>query len=160
RSPQEARGRPLLAATPDHRARHGLPLRGLTAASLVLRCRHCESGGPWGSPRGTAMRVTLSAAVATVSASALLVVGLDYTTYAVTGDSLLLGRANHAGSPTTLVRHGTGVALSLKSSGQGFPSLRVSSSARVRRLNADLLDGRSASALATHAVSYLAGKRG
>ena len=55
---------------------------------------------------------------------------------------------------------GPGVALSLKSSGQGFPSLRVSSSARVRRLNADLLDGRSASALATHAVSYLAGKRG
>jgi len=106
------------------------------------------------------MRVTLSTAVATVSAAALLVVGLDYTTYAVTGGSLLLGRTNHAGSPTTIVRHGTGVALSLESSGHGFPSLRVSSSARVPRLNSDLLDGRSASDLTTHAVSYRAGKRG
>ena len=106
------------------------------------------------------MRVTLSTAVATVSAAALLVVGFDYTTYAVTGDSLLLGRTNHAGSPTTIVRHGRGVALSLESSGHRFPSLRVSSSARVPRLNADLLDGSNASDLATHAVSYRAGKRG
>jgi len=50
--------------------------------------------------------------------------------------------------------------LSLESSGHGFPSLRVSSSARVPRLNSDLLDGRSASDLTTHAVSYRAGKRG
>ncbi len=106
------------------------------------------------------MRVTRSTAVATLSAAALLVVGLDYTTYAVTGSSLLLGRTNHADSPTTIVRHGTGVALSLKSSGHGFPSLRVSSSARVPRLNSDLLDGHSASDLATRAVSYRAGKRG
>lgn len=105
------------------------------------------------------MRVSLSTALATVSAAALVVVGLDYTTYAVTGDSLLLGRTNHASSTTTVVRHGSGVALSLES-GHKSPSLRVSSSARVRRLNADLLDGRSASDLATRAVSYLAGKRG
>jgi hypothetical protein len=106
------------------------------------------------------MRVTLSSAVATVSVAALVVVGLDYTTYAVTGDSLLLGRTNHAGSRTTIARHGEGVALSLRSSGHGIPSLRVSSSARVRRLNADLLDGMTASDLATRAVSYKAGKGG
>jgi hypothetical protein len=105
------------------------------------------------------MRVHPSTLVATVCAAALVVVGLDYTTYAVTGDSLLLGRINHAGSTTTLVRHGGGVALSLQSR-HGSPSLRVSSSSRVRRLNADLLDGRSASELGTHAVSYRAGKRG
>jgi hypothetical protein len=105
------------------------------------------------------MRFHLSTSVAMVSAAALLVVGLDYTTYAVTGDSLLLGRINHAGSTTTIVRHGSGVALSLQSR-HGSPSLRVSSSARVRRLNADLLDGRSASELAIHAESYRAGKRG
>jgi hypothetical protein len=105
------------------------------------------------------MRFHLSTAVATVSAVALGVVGLDYTTYAVTGESLLLGRINHAGSTTTIVRNGSGVALSLRSA-HGSPSLRVSSSARVRRLNADLLDGRSASKLATHAVSYRAGRRG
>jgi hypothetical protein len=106
------------------------------------------------------MHVSLSTAVATVSAAALLVVGLDYTTYAVTGDSLLLGRTNHAGGPTTIVRHGQGVALSLESSGQQSPSLRVSSSARVRRLNADLLDGKNAADLKTRAVSYRAGLRG
>lgn len=106
------------------------------------------------------MRVMLPTVVATVSAAALLVVGLDYTTYAVTGDSLLLGRTNQAGSRTTIVRHGGGAALSLESSGQQRPSLRVSSSARVPRLNADLLDGRHAADLATHAVTYRAGKRG
>jgi hypothetical protein len=105
------------------------------------------------------MRVHLATAVATVSAAALVVVGLDYTTYAVTGDSLLLGRINHADRTTTIVRHGGGVALSLKSR-HGSPSLRVSSSARVRRLNADLLDGRNATDLASRAVSYRAGKRG
>jgi hypothetical protein len=105
------------------------------------------------------MRLHLSTAVATMSAVALVVVGLDYTTYAVTGEGLLLGRINHAGRTTAIVRYGSGVALSLRSA-HGSPSLRVSSSARVRRLNADLLDGRSASKLATHAVSYRAGRRG
>ncbi len=105
------------------------------------------------------MRIHLSTAVATMSAAALVVVGLDYTTYAVTGNSLLLGRTNHADSRTAIVRKGSGVALSLTSR-RGSPSLRVSSSARVHRLNADLLDGRDASDLATRAVSYRAGKRG
>jgi hypothetical protein len=106
------------------------------------------------------MRVTRSNVVATVSAAALLVVGFDYTTYAVTGDSLLLGRTNHTDSVTTLARHGSGVVLSLESSGHKAPSLRVSSSARVPRLNADLLDGRHAAQLSTRAVSYRAGARG
>jgi hypothetical protein len=106
------------------------------------------------------MRASRSQVVATVSAAALLVVGFDYTTYAVTGDSLLLGERNHADSMTTLARSGHGVALSLKTSGRQTPSLRVSSSARVSRLNADLLDGRHAAELATRAVSYRAGNRG
>lgn len=106
------------------------------------------------------MRITRSSVVATVSTAALLVVGFDYTTYAVTGDSLLLGRTNHADGVTTLARHGSGAALSLQSSGHKSPSLRVSSSARVPRLNADLLDGRHAAQLSTRAVSYKAGARG
>jgi hypothetical protein len=105
------------------------------------------------------MRATRSQVLATMSAAALLVVGFDYTTYAVSGSSLLLGRANHADSLTTLARHGGGPALSLESSGHESPSLRVSSPARVPRLNADLLDGRHAAALQTRVVSYRAGKR-
>ncbi|MGC4112519.1 MAG: hypothetical protein QM747_19270 [Nocardioides sp.] len=97
--------------------------------------------------------------LATISSAALLVVGLDYATYAVTGDSLLLGRANHSSSVTTLTRQGGGPALSLTSSGTS-PSLRVSSSARVARLNADLLDGRHAKDLETRTVSFHAGARG
>jgi hypothetical protein len=106
------------------------------------------------------MRATRSQVIATLSAAALLVVGFDYTTYAVTGSSLMLGRTNHTDRLTTLARQGGGPALSLTSSGQSSPSLRVSSSARVPRLNADLLDGMQASALATRAVSYRAGARG
>ena len=105
------------------------------------------------------MRVTRPQIIATVSVAALPVVGFDYTTYAVSGSSLLLGRTNTADRPTTLARHGQGVALSLKS-GYRSPSLRVSSSARVPRLNADMLDGQHANALETRVVSYTAGKRG
>jgi hypothetical protein len=106
------------------------------------------------------MRATRSQVIATVSAAALLVVGFDYTTYAVTGNSLILGHSNRTSGVTTLHRLGGGVALSLKSSGRRSPSLRVTSPARVPRLNADLLDGRHASVLMTRAVGYRAGARG
>lgn len=106
------------------------------------------------------MRITRSHVAATVGATALLVVGIDYTTYAVSGSSLLLGHDNTAGHVTTLTRHGPGAALSLKTTGQQSPSLKVSSAARVPHLNADTVDGMHASALTTRAVSYRAGARG
>jgi len=106
------------------------------------------------------VRATRSQIIATLSAAALLVVGFDYTTYAVTGSSLMLGRTNHADGLTTVSRTGGGPALSLRSAGRGAPSLRVSSSARVPRLNADLLDGMHAAALSTRVTSYRAGRRG
>lgn len=105
------------------------------------------------------MRLTVSAAVTTLGAAALLVVGVDYTTYAVTGSSLLLGRVNHSDSRTVVIRDGPGAALSLRSEA-GSPSLRVSSDTRVPRLNADLLDGRHGWQLTTRVVSYRAGARG
>ena len=43
---------------------------------------------------------------ATMAAAALLVVGVDYATFAATGDSLILGRANSADRTTTLTRTG------------------------------------------------------
>jgi hypothetical protein len=96
---------------------------------------------------------------ATVAAAALLVVGADYATFSATGDSLILGRANSADRTTTLTTKGSGPALSLQSR-RAAPSLRVSSQAKVARLNADQLDGRDAAALATRAVTYRAGQRG
>jgi hypothetical protein len=106
------------------------------------------------------MRVHVIPALATLSTAALVVVGLDYATFAANGSSLILGQRNHATATTSMVNHGRGPVLSLNSKGGKRPSLRVSSPARVRRLNADMLDGKSANALASNAVTYRAGTRG
>lgn len=105
------------------------------------------------------MRFSPTAVAATVASAALIVVGVDYAGFASTGDSLLLGHFNEAKATTRLVKHGPGPALRLRSGGNHKPSLAVTSSAKVRRLNADRLDGRSSWALSTHAVSYKAGAR-
>ncbi len=105
------------------------------------------------------MRLTWSGAAATLVAASMMVVGLDWATYGVTGDSLILGRVNHAQRTTTLVNDGTGPALSLQTQGHAGPSLRVGSDAKVKLLNADLLDGRHASVLATRAQTFRAGRR-
>ena len=71
--------------------------------------------------------------------------GADVSSYAATGDSLILGRINHAGRTTTLTTDGDAPALRLRT-GDG-PPLAVSSSAKVAQLNADKVDGRNAAAL-------------
>lgn len=106
------------------------------------------------------MSVSFKSVAATLTAAALLVVGVDYTTYAATGDSLILGKTNTTQKPTQLVRRAAGPALFLKSSGNAKPSLRVSSTARVPRLNADRLDGLDSSRLSSDAVTYVVGQRG
>jgi len=99
-------------------------------------------------------------AAATVCAAAVLVAGADYATYAATGDSVILGRTNHASGSTEIVKRGTGPALRLSTEGDGRPSFSVSSAAKVPNLNADRLDGRTAADLATNVVTYSAGARG
>lgn len=64
------------------------------------------------------------------------------TAYAATGGNFILGKRNYASSQTTL-SNSSGTALSLKSH-PDRPSLKVSNSQKVERLNADRLDGRSA----------------
>lgn len=105
------------------------------------------------------MRVSRTGAAVTLTAAALLVVGVDYATFATTGDSLILGTLNHSRTTTTLVKNGAGPALRLTSRGTKKPSLAVSSPARVRRLNATRLDGQTASTLASKATTYKAGAR-
>jgi len=106
------------------------------------------------------MRAFWKGGVATIAAAALMVVGLDYVTFAATGDSLILGRANSADRTTTITKDAPGAVLSLQSDGDDLPSLRVSSPARVVSLNADMLDGRHASQLATNTTTFRAGARG
>ncbi len=105
------------------------------------------------------MIITWKGAAVSLTAAAMLVIGIDYATFAATGDSLLLGKINHAQTTTKLVKQGAGPVLRLTSTGDNKPSLAVSSPARVRRLNADMLDGRTASTLASRAVTYKGGSR-
>jgi hypothetical protein len=73
-----------------------------------------------------------------------LVVAMSGTAVAATGGAFILGRANKATSITSLSdRKGTPLALSGPG---GKPPLTVSSSTKVRNLNASLLDGQPAGA--------------
>jgi hypothetical protein len=90
----------------------------------------------------------LTTAVATVAVAGLVVVGADYTSYAATGHSMILGHKNKANHVTTLKNTGPGAALSLRSR-PGEPPLAVNNDSKVVNLNADLVDGQSASDLKT-----------
>ncbi|MEP6527054.1 MAG: hypothetical protein ABJA86_07795 [Nocardioidaceae bacterium] len=93
------------------------------------------------------MHISWKGALATVAASAMLVVGVDYATFAANGDSLILGHLNAANDTTVLTKHGPGPALRLNSAGPGSPALAVDSKAKVAKLNADMVDGKHANAL-------------
>jgi hypothetical protein len=86
-------------------------------------------------------------------AAAVLVGGANLTAYAVNGHPLLIGKSNSETSTLTLVNNGKGPALRLKSGKTSAP-LAVNTSKRVRSLNADQVDGKSAKALETHPVTY------
>jgi hypothetical protein len=86
-------------------------------------------------------------------ATLLLVGGLNLVAYAADGHPLLLGRTNQATSPTTVRTTGRGPALRLESRA-GSPSLRVTSGAKVPRLNADRVDGLQGAALGVRAFVY------
>jgi hypothetical protein len=77
----------------------------------------------------------------------MVVVGVDYATFAATGDSLILGHLNQANATTVLTKHGPGPALKLNSAGPGSPALAVNSKHKVPKLNADMVDGKHAKAL-------------
>jgi hypothetical protein len=86
-------------------------------------------------------------------AAGLLVGGANLGAYAATGHPLILGHKNVAGRTTTLTNHGHGPVLHLKGKRSASP-LKVSSSRKVRHLNVDRVDGRSAASLANTVVSF------
>jgi hypothetical protein len=92
------------------------------------------------------MRGTTRLSPATVIAVLSLVVAMSGTAVAATGGTLLLGRGNSAGATTSVANDGAGPALSLRTAKSTTPNLAVSNSARIPRLNADLLDGMHATA--------------
>ncbi len=90
----------------------------------------------------------------TVLIAAIVVVGgLNVAAYAATGGKFLLGKSNTANRTSTLTKTGNGPALSLKTKASA-PPLKVSSSKRVARLNADTVDGKHAKSLQTRPSVY------
>lgn len=91
--------------------------------------------------------------VATLGASALLVMGVDAATYAATGNSLVLGHINTANQSTTVKNTGAGPALKIISR-PAAPPLAVSSTKKVAKLNVDRVDNLNGAQLTTKPTVY------
>ena len=88
--------------------------------------------------------------------AAVLVVCTDYVAFATTGDSLLLGKVNHAGAVTTIDRTTNGPALKLHTNNAGSAPIVTNGHGMVANLNADQVDGRHASYFAPKAHAPIA----
>jgi hypothetical protein len=88
-----------------------------------------------------------------VLAAALLVGGANIGAFAANGHAFLIGSRNVAGKTTTFVNHGSGPVISLEGK-KSSPPLKVNSDTKVKHLNVDKVDGRSASSLANIALTY------
>ena len=88
----------------------------------------------------------LKSAVTALAVGIVLLAALDWAAAAATGRSMVLGKWNQADQTTTLKNTKNGPALDLRAN-KG-PALAVNSDKRVKKLNADMLDGKDASDLA------------
>ncbi|MDP3968001.1 MAG: hypothetical protein Q8Q02_06940 [Nocardioides sp.] len=82
-----------------------------------------------------------------VALAVVLVLAIDYASFAATGQSLVLGKLNKANQVTTIARTNGGPALSLVTK-PGSPPFKVNRPIKVAKLNADRLDGLHSSQLA------------
>lgn len=96
--------------------------------------------------------------VVVLLAVAVLVGAANIGAYSATGGKFILGKTNKAGDISVLKRNGSGAALKLKTKA-GSPPLKVTSRKKVRRLNADMVDGRNASQLQTRSLVYTVPKQ-
>jgi hypothetical protein len=83
----------------------------------------------------------------------LLVMATDYVAIAATGKPVILGKLNTAGK-TTIIKSSKGPALKLVTK-PGKPPLAVKRGVLVKKLNADKVDGKSASQLGLNADVHL-----
>ena len=84
----------------------------------------------------------------------VLLAGANLAAYAANGGPVLLGKANKAAGTTTIKTTGKGAALKLTSKKNKAP-LAVSNSTKVKKLNADLVDGLSGPSLQNQSFVYL-----
>jgi hypothetical protein len=85
--------------------------------------------------------------------TALLLGAATIGAFAATGGPLLLGKSNIANKTTKLKTTGNGPALKLKSKA-GKPPFAVSNKTKIKKLNADLVDGLEGDALKTKSFIY------
>lgn len=97
--------------------------------------------------------MTRSRLVPVLLTAALLVGAANLGAFAATGGPLLLGKGNTATKTTKLKTTGNGPALGLKTKASA-PPLKVSSSKKVAKLNADLVDGVDSETLRTKTYVY------
>ncbi len=86
-----------------------------------------------------------------VAFAVVLVLAVDYASFAATGQSALLGRLNKANKVTAIERTTTGPALSLVTK-PGSAPLKVNRPVKVANLNADRLDGLDSTRLARRPI--------
>lgn len=89
---------------------------------------------------------------ATVVAYLALSVTLGGTAYAATGGNVVLGQSNRADQSTSLTNTGAGPALRLATADKTTAPLAVSNGTKIKRLNADEVDGLGAGAFARRSV--------
>jgi len=97
----------------------------------------------------------IQSALTATALAGILVLGTDYLSFASTGGSFLLGKANSANHTTSLTNSGAGAVLQLKTTKPATrPPLRVNSKVKVAKLNADFVDGMSAAQLGVRTLVY------
>ena len=92
--------------------------------------------------------------LAVIGAASVLVLAGNTIALAATGQALLLGKSNSANTYTSITRTTAGSVLNLKSSSSSSAPLSVNGKGKVTNLNADLLDGLSASSLQNKVYRY------
>lgn len=83
----------------------------------------------------------------------LLIGAANLGAYAATGGPLLLGKKNTADGTTTIATTGKGPAVKLRSK-PGKAAFAVSNKAKIKKLNADRVDGQDGKALQTKVYRY------
>ncbi|MFL6059693.1 MAG: hypothetical protein ACJ72E_00575 [Marmoricola sp.] len=96
----------------------------------------------------------LKTTLTVLGAVALLAIGGNGVALATTGHGLVLGKANSAGSVTTLKRTTSGPALDVVTRKTSNPPFATNARGKVVHLNADLLDGLDGATLRTATWVY------
>lgn len=96
---------------------------------------------------GSPVHQNITRVLATIGAATVLVVGFDAVTYAATGSSLILGKANTAGATTTISNTGAGAALALKTKSSASAPIVTNGKGLVKNLNAEKVGGQTAATL-------------